>query len=180
MQSPPYTVVSFFTPNWEYPQHALNLIGMCNVLNTPHYIKERPTTGNWRKNCRYKPSVIREALGATNGPVLWLDVDNKLIDQPKVDLTKDIMLVNDRYIQAYIIFFNNTPAALNFLDKWDELLLSWPSNGDHTVLQKLIANGGLDGMNVGFFPKEYTLKSDAKIAPVVWGKSSESAKKHES
>jgi len=76
------TVISFFTPNWEYPQHAHRLRQECDQLGLRHRIESRPTTGRYGANCCLKPGFIDDCMAVETGPLLWVDVDASILHLP--------------------------------------------------------------------------------------------------
>ena len=125
------TVVSFFTPNWEYPQHAERLAEECEALNLPSLIYPLPDRGDYLSNTRHKPGAIMSGLLDTRGPVLWLDVDSSILRQPEeLDLGLDFMAVKnthkpDRRWHVATMFFNYTSSSLLLLGLWLQALGGW-------------------------------------------------------
>lgn len=125
MQKPPL-VISFFTPDWVYPQHGKRLRDECVALDLDSYIVERASAGGYLENTRQKPVFILETLRAMQRPVLWIDVDASIYQPPVFfsELAADISLrPKDRtkYKRQWHVgtmWFNYTPAAISFLEAW--------------------------------------------------------------
>ena len=55
-----FTVVSFYTPDWKYPEYAQSLIKDCVRLGLDYSIESKPSTSTYVGNCNLKPYFIRE------------------------------------------------------------------------------------------------------------------------
>lgn len=120
-------VVSFFTKDWEYSQHATRLREECKQLGLDSYIVEVESTGSYIKNCCIKPFFLRNCLKTFNRPILWIDVDGSIYKKPDYFLdtnwdfqAKKMPKSRSRIYHVGTIWINNTPQALEFLDKWCE------------------------------------------------------------
>jgi hypothetical protein len=118
------TIASFYTPTWEYPQHAARLRRECQILRLPHVIEERPDAGGYIANCRIKPVFLLETMRRVQAPLLWIDVDGSILRRPSA-LRPDVDFMArtmpwDRSRQWHVgtLFFNNTPGALDLLERW--------------------------------------------------------------
>lgn len=120
------TVVSFYTNDWEYPQHAARLAEECNSLQIAHDIKLLPSTNDYHANCRLKASFILDRLQQLKQPVLWIDVDGSLLKLPVelLELSQDYdvglrprRVVHSNGYEWHVgtLWFNYTDSALNFL-----------------------------------------------------------------
>ena len=122
---PAFTVISFYTPNWKYPEYAQNLLTDCDRLAIDYAIESRNSTDSYVENCNIKPFFIREKLQEFKRPVLWIDVDGSIITIP--DELKSLSEVDvagytnkqfpDR-ISVNVLLFCYTANALSFLDTW--------------------------------------------------------------
>jgi len=123
------TVVSYFTPNWEYPAHAARLRASCESLGLPHVIEELPDQGAWRANGRLKPAFILEKMEELQRPLLWTDVDNEFLAVPtglRADV--DFMAVARKGTRfrrrsgwawcVWVMLFNPTPGTMKLLRWW--------------------------------------------------------------
>lgn len=119
-------VISFFTDDWEYPQHARRMRRDCESLKLEHHIERRDSTHNYIKNTTIKPFFIRDCLNKFQRPVLWVDVDGVLLKQPGLkNIDADFAACEyfnkqnlDRDWAVGILWFNYTPEAIALLDKW--------------------------------------------------------------
>ena len=124
-----FTLISFYTKDWFYPEHALRLAEECDNLKIEHVIEELQSTGSYLKNTCLKPAFILEKLLELNSPVLWVDVDGSVLKfptlmnqiQPRADFAaKRMAPERSRTWHVGTMWFNNTPATIEFLKKWIE------------------------------------------------------------
>ncbi len=152
------TVISFYTQDWEYPIYAESLAIDCRKLEVPCVIEELKSTRSYLRNTCLKPKFIYDKLLQLQGPLLWIDCDGSLLKKPVFfdGLVCDFAAKkktdkSDRCWHVGTMFFNYTPAMVNFLEQWikntgklsDEssLEVTWREIG-HTI-------------NVSDIPKEY-------------------------
>ena len=122
---PAFTVVSFYTPNWKYPEYAQNLRADCDRLALDYAIESRDSTDSYVENCNIKPFFIREKLQEFKRPVLWIDVDGSIVKIPQsINILNDVDVAgyaNKQFperISVNVLLFFYTPNALSFLDTW--------------------------------------------------------------
>jgi hypothetical protein len=122
--APGLTVVSFFTQEWEYPEHAARLREECRAFRLPCRIRELPSTGEYLANTRLKPSFVLDCLVTMQTPVLWLDADASLLKLPTAvtghyDFMAHPMAASrDRMWHVGVLFFNFTPASVDLCRRW--------------------------------------------------------------
>lgn len=119
-------VVSFWTADADYRDHAKRLKAECDALGIEHCIEERPSAGGYLENCCQKPFFIREMLERHQRPVLWIDVDASILRQPvwveKLPEKGYDMAARPhqrphwRRFHVGTLWFNTTAAE--FLDRW--------------------------------------------------------------
>lgn|GEM_PF-693857 len=127
-------VISFFCGDDYYYRAADQLRGDCTRLGLEHHIVEAPLAPgtSWIAACRYKVRFIAECLRTFRRPVLWMDVDCRLLRRPELlescraDLA--FFLRGFRYLKGYdpmalprlaqpsILLFGYTPMALEFVE----------------------------------------------------------------
>jgi len=164
MSNPYPTVISFYTPTWEYPNYATKMEVACKTMGLESYIVHVRDTGDWITNTRIKPKFIYEALQELQRPVLWIDVDGTLVSVPELfkeeypfDFAARKMASHrDRIWQVGTLYFNYTPAALAFLEEWNKRLKddTW---SDELSLDDMWKEQGKEVQNlrVDELPKEY-------------------------
>ena len=121
------TIISFYTNDWIYPEHALRLKAECDNFGLSSLIKEMPSTKDYIKNTAIKPFFIRDTLLELKSPVIWIDVDAKLLKAPSLDFEGfDIgacAYTNSRLDRTWAVatlYFNYTEQTQKFLDAWCE------------------------------------------------------------
>lgn len=125
------TVISFYTPNWKYPEYAKKLQEKCEFLGLQHHILGITDQGDYLKNCCYKPKFIYESLKSLKTDVLWIDVDGDILKLPDLFLEEKFNSIDfaakkmnknrSRTWHVGTMWFNYTEAMLFFLEKWIEL-----------------------------------------------------------
>jgi len=139
-----YKLISFYTDTWKYNQCAENLANDCNHHNIDHHIEKLEDQGSWLKNTRLKPKFIYSKIKEFNMPVLWVDVDSRIIKPPyAIDLSYDVGAVRaepqvNKTWAVGVIFFNNTDVGINFAKSWAE---SGLAGTDHAAFEDLGKNG---------------------------------------
>lgn len=123
-------LISFFTNDWQYPQHGERLKGECRNLGIQYDIQELPSAGGYLQNTCMKPQFILEMLKKHKQPVLWVDVDASIYATPDFfnDLEVDFSgrpkvgrQADGRKWHVGTMWFNYTPKTLIFLERWVEL-----------------------------------------------------------
>lgn len=119
------TIVSFYTQDWLYPQHAKRLRRECLNLELDCRIKEKPSQNGYIQNCCIKPFFIRECLQELKKPVLWIDVDGSIIAKPDFFLDTDwdfqarrMRPPRTRLYHVGTMWFNYNDQVLEFVDEW--------------------------------------------------------------
>lgn len=123
------TIVSFYTQDFQYPQHAQRLKAECEARGLRHYIQCLPSTGSYLGNTRLKPFFLREALALVGGPILWIDVDGSILNQPLeceeaytngMDVGLRPITKGDRVRRWHVgtIWLKPGYLASRFLDEW--------------------------------------------------------------
>lgn len=154
------TLISFYTKDWQYPQHAKRLAAECKALDMPCVIEELPSTGSYLKNTCLKPQFILDKLRELKSPVLWVDVDGSLLKSPDlfdgwfVDMNADglIPVCQEYYYNAQrdfaarrmpqernrtwhvgTMWFNYTPNMIKLLEQW---IANTGNLSDESALEK--------------------------------------------
>lgn len=120
-------IVSFYTPNWKYPEYAQALRDTCHRLDLECCIEQRQSYDDYRQNCNIKPGYILECLERFKRPVLWIDADSTLVELP-LEMAKgfenwDIIGISKEsdHRQLYVnaLLFNYTPKVIDFVGTWN-------------------------------------------------------------
>lgn len=121
-------VVSFYTPNGDYPEHAARLQSECEALGLDYRIEERPDTGSYLGNCRKKANYIQGCLYGFLRPLLWVDVDSTILRAP-TGIREDVDFMgrakphrDERAWHVDVMYFNATRPASDLVDLWVEHL----------------------------------------------------------
>jgi hypothetical protein len=120
-------IVSFFTADWQYPQHASRLAKECADLGLRYRIEQLQTTSSYLRNCCMKPAYIRMCLEEEKGPVMWMDVDGSIFQKPDFfsdddpfDFQAKRMNSMNRRRAWHVgtMWWNYTDEARSFIDRW--------------------------------------------------------------
>lgn len=130
------TIVSFYTPGNDENYYAINAVRLaqeCEDLGLHTDIAEinfnnRP----WEQVLKEKPRVILKAMNRVRKPVLWIDVDGSILQQPvfiqqllervpDVDFAGVVKFPEKgRPFYMGCSFWNDTDGARQFLEQWHE------------------------------------------------------------
>lgn len=154
------TLISFYTKDWQYPQHAKRLAAECDALGMPCVIEELPSTGSYLKNTCLKPQFILDKLRELKSPVLWVDVDASLLWFPDTSYYKcfnydfaarRMSPERNRTWHVGTMWFNYTPVMIEFLERWIE---NTGNLSDESALEKTWQQFGAT-IDVVDLPPEY-------------------------
>jgi len=120
-------IISFFTDDWEYPQHAARFKAECDALGLKYFVERKESTKDYIKNTGIKPFYIRECVQQFRRPVCWIDIDAMILKKIVVEM-QDFDFAACKYSNRRLqrewavatLCFNHTPNALKFLDLWCE------------------------------------------------------------
>lgn len=120
-------IVSFFTRDWTYPDHAKRLAKECEKLKLRYRIDELQSTNSYLRNCCLKPAFIQQCLLDERGPVLWIDVDGSIFAKPDFFRDDDPYDFQARRINSPVrkrnwhvgtMWWNYTAESMAFIDRW--------------------------------------------------------------
>lgn len=167
-----FTVVSFYTPDWKYPEYAQSLADDCKRLGLDFAIESKPSTNTYVGNCNLKPYFIRDKLQQLKKPILWMDVDGSIITRPDRLLTTSInsfdmagnrSLRNVDRIHVGSIWFNYTNTTMEFVDAWCDAIAA---RGIDDAVFNGLWQQFLDKIKFYELPPEYFVILDNPQSPV--------------
>lgn len=160
------TLISFYTKDWQYPQHAKRLAAECEALGMPCVIEELPSTGSYLKNTCMKPQFILDKLQELKSPVLWVDVDGsiyKCVEMVNCDFAARRMSPErNRTWHVGTMCFNYTPNMLKFLERWIE---NTGNLSDESALEKTWQQFGATIDTVDLPPEYFYIEQRGKRPP---------------
>lgn len=181
------TVISFYCGDQYYYDCAERLAADCRRLNIPHDIEEIhvPADVDWSQITRVKVPFYERKLKEHDGPVLWVDVDCRMVKVPRMleGCNLDMMgfAQRFRYIREYdpydtvrfwvpgVLFFNNTPAMREFVGLMNEIEQSTTERitDDYCLHQAWTTHKS--SLNIGFFAPKTVSRTMAKATDdTVW------------
>lgn len=121
-------IISFYTQDWVYPDHARRLARECQALGLEYRIEELPSTNSYVGNTRLKSEFVQRCRSEESGPLLWIDVDGSIYQRPDLLTTldgHDMAARRRRQVNEYgytwhvgTLWFAPTAAAQAFVDAW--------------------------------------------------------------
>lgn len=119
-------IISFYTDDWTYADHARRMKDDCQRLNLECYIEQRESTRDYIRNTAIKPIFVKQCLEKFQRSVLWVDVDGLMLKKfPLSDLTEDFAACEyrnkknlDRDWSVCMLWFNYTPGSLLLVNEW--------------------------------------------------------------
>jgi hypothetical protein len=173
-------LISFYTDDWLYPNHAERLKKECDNLGLQHRIERLESHGGYLQNCRMKPDFILRCLLEEKTPVLWIDVDASILKLPTyfVNLQADISAKRmsprrNRIWHVGTMWFNYNKKTLDYVTEWKNLTLDWSDELSFDQLYKSNRD-----INIVDMPKQYFRRS-ASGSTVILHRSSKSVSKLE-
>jgi hypothetical protein len=166
------TVISFYTPDWDYPKYAKQLQEDCKKLGLTYHIVEKSSENNYVKNCNMKPFFIKDMLQFFKGPVLWIDADGGIESRPELLLADNIKnfdvagnrsLKDSNRIHVGSIWFNYTEPAVQFVNAWCDAIIK--SGIDDAVFNSVWQEFS-SGLTFYELPPEYFVILNTPQSPV--------------
>lgn len=121
-----FTIISYTTNNGKYLDYAKRLKNNFDKIDYYNYeIVYFGRSVNKNEGCLLKPTFILSKLFELQNPVLYIDVDSQLTNEPKFDsLNCDIGFVftpeRKNIITDSIHFWNYSNHSIDFLRKWKQ------------------------------------------------------------
>jgi len=141
------TIVSFFTPQDDYPKQAERFVGELEALGLEYFVAEAPDQGSYLANIRQKALVCWRSLLQLGKPILFVDVDGTVCRKPDLDLSVDFAAVpkpEDHPRRWFVgcLFFNYTTAGIDLAQRWVRATGDW---SDESALDDVWKAGEWEG-----------------------------------
>jgi SAM-dependent methyltransferase len=135
----PFKVVSFFTENNEYAEHAARLRSTLESFHLEHELHPVRDDGPWEFLCARKARFVRERWQASDVPIVWLDADATVESFPalfgQLDADFAIHKWNGWQFASGTIYFGKTALAEGLIEQWVRRCEADPVTWDQTHLQ---------------------------------------------
>jgi hypothetical protein len=167
VEAPDLMVIAYHTDD-RYAAEAENLRASLIRHGLKHRIDRVGDRGSWAANTSAKPTFVRRMLYAHAGPVLYLDAD-AVVQRPPVQLQAlrpadfDLAVHYRRReggplktrveLLSGTIWFGNTPACRELVERWEKACRAAPDVWDQKHLQNIVAD--MPGLRVMNLPPEY-------------------------
>ncbi|WP_409563188.1 hypothetical protein [Hyphomicrobium sp. MC8b] len=136
---PSFKVVSFYTENNEYADHAKRLKHSLTKKNIDHELFATRDNGCWESVCARKAKFVRDRWHSSEVPIVWLDADATVERFPDIFQILDVDFAihkwNGWQFAGGTIYFGKTASAEELIDRWVSRCEADPITWDQTHLQ---------------------------------------------
>ena len=148
------TIIAFHTPDEMYRNEAARLKKTLDRLDLAYRFVEVTPHENWVRTTLSKPSWISELRDELKGPLLYVDVDALVHEDPwpvlsRVDADVAAHVTPRGEFTSGTVLINDTPGARRLLSRWQELaearrdkdrgeLEATGENGDQGLLKEAV------------------------------------------
>jgi hypothetical protein len=122
-------IIAFHTPDEIYRTEAERLKGSLDRLGLEYSVTVVEPESNWVRTTLLKPTWIKPARQELRGPLLYIDVDAFVHEDPwphcqELDADMAAVVYPSGELNSATLWINDTPEALVLLDRW----ASWSTN----------------------------------------------------
>jgi len=148
----PWIVVSYYTVNTLYAEHARGLIESLKRLRILYRVDAIESLGDWWKNTKHKPTFLRRMLRDFEGSdVVWVDCDAEFKRYPTLfdELDCDVAVHEfDRSnwskgrgteVLSGTVFLRNNERVRCLVEEWERRCQKSGRVWDQKVLEKVLA-----------------------------------------
>jgi len=118
----PFLVVSYFTEDNEYADHASKLRASLEKWRVPYSLTPIKTSGVWEYDCSQKARFMRDAWENSTVPIVWLDADATVEAYPALFAEIDADFAIHKWqgweFCSGTTYFGKSPIARKLLDQW--------------------------------------------------------------
>ncbi|MBU3078665.1 class I SAM-dependent methyltransferase [Sphingomonas quercus] len=126
----PFKIVSFYTANNEYAEHAARLRATLDQFGLDYVLHPIDATARWEHVCAYKAEFILAQWEASDHPIVWIDADATVEALPELfsALAADVALHKWTWNHAEhdrgwefcsgTLYFGKTELARDLLKQW--------------------------------------------------------------
>ena len=155
------TIIAFHTPDEVYRAEAARLKSTLDALGLEYTFFEVKPEGNWVRTTLLKPHWISKAREELSGPLLYIDVDAFVHNDPwpylsQFDGDMAAVVYNNAQLNSATLLINDTKNAREVLSRWKDLadkrrdadhgdLEASGDNGDQGVLKIAVLNDETTG-----------------------------------
>jgi SAM-dependent methyltransferase len=135
----PFKIVSFFTEDNEYAEHAERLKASLEALNLPHEIVAFRSDPAWELTCAKKARFVRDQWHASDVPIVWLDADATVEQYPTlfgaIDADFAVHKWNGWQLGSGTVYFGRSNLARDLIDQWVIRSTADPATWDQVHLE---------------------------------------------
>ncbi len=194
-------VVSFYTPTRPYSTSVKKLIKTCGQFGLDYFIPQLQPQASWVRTCAMKGPFVLRCMQRFRRPLLWVDADGFIAKRPdklyNIKENYDFAVraesgrptktvsgrgqrslspvwpddVTSRWMNTGTIWFNDTDASIELINRWAARCQEKPNDYDQWALQDTWAellHAGSD-LQTLWLPREYCCitKMHQKTIPVI-------------
>jgi len=131
-------IVSYYTPETAYEEHAKQLKASVDKLGLDSRIEPRQAKSSWVENCAQKALFIQEMRKSETRPILWLDAD-AILRRPLKELLNcnaDFAAVrrDGWHIFGGQVYFGTDAKAEAMIERWCRYCRDYPYIWDQVSL----------------------------------------------
>lgn len=123
--NPGYTIAAFYTP--EYEPVLGPFLAACRPHGAPIVTRKMESRGHWEKNTALKPLALGYIRTEVRGPILYLDIDTRVLKLPPLPPGKWDVATAPNPITAHVcnvnaaaFFLADNPRVVQFVHEWRE------------------------------------------------------------
>jgi SAM-dependent methyltransferase len=162
-----FHVVSFFTADNEYRDHAETLRRTLERFAIAHTLVPVEGRGAWELDCAYKARFIREQWEQRDVPIIWLDADATVESAPELFSTIRADFAAHKWqgckLGSGTLYFGRSTYAKALLDQWvarcEADPITWDQNSLHSAWVDIAASAPLETV---WLPRPYLHIFDAE------------------
>lgn len=141
--------VAFATEGSAYVDELKELEKTLIQFKLPHHLEIVKSKGSWEANCQLKALLIDKMLHQNAGPVVYLDSDARVMDDPAIlnQIECDVAFHLFRGVELLsgTLYLGNTPKCKDIVSQWIDMNNRYPAEWDQRNLQRVVrANHDLD------------------------------------
>lgn len=161
-----FYVVSYFTNGYE--DDVKRLVASLEKYNVPFVIEHIPDRGSWINNANYKPTFILEKLKKLKVPVIWIDADGEVVQEPFLFKILNCDFAGHYRVRGLYselltgtLYVDYSRKVYNIVQEWAEEAERWAASNvwEQKILQEIL--GRKKDLDFYHLPASYCCIFDA-------------------
>jgi len=117
--------VAFATEGSAYVEELKELEKTLIKFKLPHHLEIVKSQGSWEANCQLKALLIDKMLKQNTGPVVYLDSDARVMDDPvilsQIECDLAFHLFRGVELLSGTLFLGNTSKCKDIVSQWIDM-----------------------------------------------------------